>query len=121
MILKSLILNEPYASKVRSGEKKIETRLGKLFTHRGDLAVCSNQGRYAGEEQAGVPYHARRGCLFLRDWRYPSKDIFYKQCFYYGSYQSIFEIEINTELIPQPQITSAIDYATNNTLFNFNL
>lgn len=139
MIIKALVLNEPYASKVESGEKKIETRFGRLFTHRGDLAICCNQGGKSGlvlcvvniwngrymikedEVQACIEYHPKRACLFMRNWRYPSAPVRYRERFYYGTYQGIFEIEWSedVELIPQPDITSAIDYTSNNTLFNF--
>jgi hypothetical protein len=113
------------------GQKKIETRLGRLFTHRGDLVICNNQhssgkklatcivevfgGRYMIPEdvrQAMIAYDQKRGCLFLRNWRWLDEPFEYSKWFVGGTYQGIFSVEIPGEvkIIPQPQITAAVDF-----------
>lgn len=119
-ILPALILNDyaeaPYATWVKEQAKTIETRMGRLFKHRGDLVICcgktnsvgSNAGKalcivnvYDGrpmipedEAAAKIEWHPKRKSLLLTNWRYFSYDFIFKDYYVSGPFQGIFKIRI---------------------------
>lgn len=133
--MKALILNdygpgEDFATYVYQGIKTIETRMGRLFSHRGDLIICKGYTKSVGENRgmalcvvnvwhgrmmkpsdvkaACIGWHPNRRSLLLNDWRYFSEmfkftDFTYKER---ANYQGIFDLRIPEDvyLIPQPQI-----------------
>lgn len=52
MILPAIILNEPYATKVMTGEKTIETRM-RLFKFTGDILICCDKEKSKDSPNAG--------------------------------------------------------------------
>lgn len=136
-IYKGLILNDypdkHYAQWVKEGKKKIETRMNRLFSYRGDIIICcgetnsvtANAGKAlciveifdgrsmteSDEKDACIEWHPDRKSLLLRNWRHFSRDFTFKKHKVSGSFQSIFELTIpdDVQIIPQPQITHA-DY-----------
>lgn len=133
--MKAIILNDypdtPYATWVYEGKKKIETRMGRLFTFRGDIAICCGKGNsvgpyaglamcivqiYAGGnmlrqdvDEAMISWHPARCSLYLRNWRYFSTMFPFNTQYVSGPYQGIFDISIppDVTIIPQPQITGS--------------
>lgn len=129
-IYRALILNDyektPYAEWVKTKKKTIETRMGRLFKYRGDVVICcgaansvtKNAGKalcivniYDGrpmikedEKDACIEYHPDRRCLFLKDWRYFSRDFEFRYYYVSGAYQGIFTIKIpaNVHILNQP-------------------
>ncbi len=128
-LYKALVVNDdlhaPYAQWIKEGKKKIETRMNRLFSYRGDVIICCgktnsygpNAGKaicmveiYAGgdmqpehAEASCIFYHTRRKVLLLRNWRYFSKDFEFAPRRVSGAFQSIFNITIpeGIEIIPQ--------------------
>ncbi len=126
---KALIVNDyldtPYAQWIKEGKKKIETRMNRLFSYRGDVIICCcetnsygpNAGKaicmveiYAGgnmqpehTETSCISYHPNRKVLLLRNWRYFSKDFKFSNLRVSGAFQSIFDMTIpeGIEIIPQ--------------------
>lgn len=140
--MKAIILNdygpgEDYATYVSMGIKTIETRMGRLYKHRGNIIICKGKtnsvginkglalcivnifdGRYmipSDEEAACISYDPKRGCLLLKDWIYFSEMFEFTNHSTTKNYQGIFDIEIpkHIKLIPQPQITGFVqEYKT---------
>ena len=52
MTLPAIILNEPYATKVMTGEKFIETRM-RRFSFTGDILICCDKGKSKDSVNAG--------------------------------------------------------------------
>lgn len=131
--MKALILNdyghgEDYATYVYQGVKTIETRMGRLFSHRGDLVICKGSSKSVGENKgmalcivnvwhgrmmlpsdeiaACVAYHPDRRSLLLKYWKYFSEMFKFTDYSLSKNYQGIFDIHIPDwiEIIPQPQI-----------------
>lgn len=114
-IYNALILNEPYASMVKSKEKTIETRM-KMFKYRGDLVICcgatNSKGPNAGKALCIVDFYDGRpmtkedeaaACIEcvekriaypLRNWRYFSYDFKFSDYRVRGPYQGIFQLRI---------------------------
>lgn len=131
-IFKALILNDygalAYAEWVKTGKKPIETRMGRLFKHRGDIVICCGKtnstsgnagkalcivtitdGMPMKKEHATaacIEWHPNRKSLLLDEWRHFSRDFDYSPQYRGGSYQGIFEIELpdDIEIIPRPDI-----------------
>lgn len=131
--MKAIVLNDypnncDYATKVYKGIKTIETRMGRLFSYRGDIIICKGETNSVGDnlgmalcivnifhgrnmrksdvESACIEWHKDRKCLLLNNWRYFSE--FFKFTDYATStnWQGIFDVEIPThiKIIPQPNI-----------------
>lgn len=147
MIIKALILNdygpnEDYATYVYKGLKTIETRMGRLFSHRGNIVICKGATKSVGENRgmalcvvnifdgrmmlksdeksACIKWHPERRALLLKDWSYFSEKFKFTDYAINKNYQGIFEIDIPDfiKLIPQPQI---IGFKENNSLVQTNL
>lgn len=129
---KAIILNDypdsHYAEWVKIGKKKIETRMKRAFSYRGDVVVCcgksnsvtTNAGKalciveiWKGRkmepsdvEAACIEYHEDRNCLLLRNWRYFSEDFEFSKCKVSGTFQGIFTISIpeHIQIIERPDI-----------------
>jgi hypothetical protein len=52
-IYNAIILNEPYASKVKDWVKTVETRMRNLSKLVGDIVICCDNGKSAGSPNAG--------------------------------------------------------------------
>ena len=133
MKIKALVLNdygagEDYATYVYNGLKTIETRMGRLFSHRGNIVICKGKTKSVGgnkgialcvvnifdgrimipsdEKSAMIEYHPQRRSLLLKDWQYFSEPFEFSKVATNKNFQGIFEIEIpsHIKLIPQPQI-----------------
>lgn len=131
--MKALVLNdygpgEDYATYVYEGIKTIETRMGRLFSHRGDLVICKGETKSIGEnkgmalcivnvwhgrmmrpsdvEAACIAYHPGLRSLLLKDWKYFSEMFKFTDYSLSKNYQGIFDIYIPdwVEIISQPQI-----------------
>lgn len=131
--MKALILNdygpdEDYATYVYQGIKTIETRMGRLFSYRGDLVICKGSSKSVGENKgmalcivnvwhgrmmlpsdekaACVAYHPNRRSLLLKDWRYFSEMFSFTDFAVSKNYQGIFDLWVPDyiDVIPQPQI-----------------
>lgn len=147
MIYKALILNDyphaPYAEWVKTGIKSIETRMGRMFSYRGDLVICCGKKNSEGSLNAGkalcivnlwkarpmvkedehaamIHYDAQRICHLLKDWRHFSRDFEFAPQRVFGAFQSIFEIEMpaDVEIIPKPDIIGFPQDHKKVTLFN---
>jgi hypothetical protein len=131
---KALILNDyegaHYASLVQSGKKPIETRMNRLFSYRGDIIICCGMTNsvtdkagkalcmveiYDGgpmqpehADASCIEWHKDRKVLFLRNWRYFSREFRFNRLKVSGTWQGIFEITIpeDVQLIPKPEIKS---------------
>ncbi len=129
-IYSALILNDypntPYAQWVKEQKKTIETRMGRLFSYRGDVVICcgktnsvgDNAGKalciveiYEGrdmikedEAAACIEWHPKRKSLLLRNWRYFSYEFAFKDYYVSGAYQGIFKIKIPdfVQILTQP-------------------
>jgi len=131
MLLKAIVLNdysgEYYATWMKEGKKKIETRMNRTFSYKGDIVICcglksvtENAGKALciveiwktrpmkkeDAEAACIDWHPQRISYLLRNWRYFSEDFEYKKLKMGGSWQSIFDLMIpdHIEIIPQPGI-----------------
>jgi hypothetical protein len=131
--MKALILNdygpgEDYATYVYQGIKTIETRMGRLFSHRGDLIICKGATKSVGENKgmalcvvnvfhgrmmlptdekaACINYHPERRSLLLNDWRYFSEMFKFSDYALSKNFQGVFDVWLPDyiQLIPQPQI-----------------
>lgn len=137
MIYKGLILNDyqnaHYAQWVKEGRKKIETRMNRLFSFRGDVIICcgstnsvtANAGKAlcivevwkgrrmlkSDEPAACIGWHPDRKSLLLRNWRYFSYDFEFSKYALQKNFQGMFDMTIpdDVEIIPQPQIQSIIE------------
>jgi hypothetical protein len=133
-IFPALILNDyadnPYAQLVKEGKKKIETRMNRLFSYRGDIVICCGKTLSVGEnagkalciveiwkgrnmrntteeiEAACIGWDANRKSLLLRNWRHFSEDFYFAPLAVKKNFQGIFSIQIpdNIEIIPRPEI-----------------
>ena len=134
MILPALILNNypgtPYADWVKHGNKTIETRMNRLFSHRGDIIICCgktnsvgpNAGRalcivdiYKGRPMANNAEEIKAACigwdinrksLLLRNWRHFNDDFIFMPFVVNKNFQGIFSINIPDyiTIIPRPDI-----------------
>jgi hypothetical protein len=52
-IYNAIILNEPYAGMVKTGEKYIETRMRLLSKFVGDFIICCDKGKSKGSKNFG--------------------------------------------------------------------
>jgi hypothetical protein len=141
-IYPALVLNDypgaPYAQWVKEGTKKIETRMNRLFTHRGDIVICCGKSQSVGKnagralcivdiydgrpmrdnideiEAARIGWDKNRKALLLRDWRHFSRDFVFAPHAIKKNFQGIFSIAIpdGIEIIPRPEIKAF------NTLFD---
>jgi len=131
--MKALVLNDyggdaDYATLVYQGIKTIETRMGRLFSHRGDIVICKGATKSVGENKgmalcvvniydgrmmqksdeksACIDWHPDRRSLLLKDWRYFSRMFKFSDQAVKNNFQGVFEITIpdDVALIPQPQI-----------------
>lgn len=147
-IYAALVLNDyngaPYAQWVKEGKKKIETRMGRLFTHRGDIVICCGAGKSVGSnagnalcivnlwhgrsmmntpeeiEAACIGWDADRKSLLLKDWRHFSRNFKFSPQAIKKNFQGVFSISIpaDVEIIPQPQIKPYIGAFTLDKLFD---
>jgi hypothetical protein len=117
----ALILNDypetPYAEWIKVQKKTIETRMGRQFSHRGDIVICCGASNSPGSKNAGkalcivdlydarpmieedveaacIQWHHNRKSHLLRNWRYFSYDFVFKDYYVSGPYQGIFKIKI---------------------------
>ncbi len=136
-IFKALILNDyenaPYAQYVKEGRKKIETRMNRLFSYRGDVVICcgktnsvsNNAGRalciveiWKGRPMknevdemlaACIEWCEDRKALLLRNWRHFNYDFIFKDYVVKregskgANYQGIFEIALPDDVIIIPK------------------
>lgn len=123
-IYKAIILNEPFAGKVKDRIKLIETRM-RAFKHRGDLVICCDKGKSKDSPNAGKAlcivdvYDVRpmidedviaacientpgRYSYLLRDWRYFSYDFNVSDYAVTKNWQGLFDLRIPDfiEIIP---------------------
>jgi hypothetical protein len=115
-IYNAIILNEPYADRVKQRIKTIETRMKRIIPI-GDIIICCDKGKSASSKNAGnalciVHVDDRRlmtqedetaACIEcvpgriafpLSNWRYFSYDFKFTDYKVGGSYQSIFQLRI---------------------------
>lgn len=52
-VYNAIILNEPYAGKVKAGEKTIETRMRRMYKLFGDIVICCDKGKSSDSRNAG--------------------------------------------------------------------
>lgn len=131
--MKALILNdygtgEDYATYIYKGIKTIETRMGRLFSHRGDIAICKGKSKSVGENRgmalcvvniwhgrmmkqtdedaACIAFHPQRRSLLLKDWQYFNRMFEFAPHATTKNFQGIFDIKLPPDiyLLPQPQI-----------------
>lgn len=133
-IVKAIVLNDypntPYAQWVKEGKKTIETRMGRLFSYRGDIVICCGAGKSVGdnagkalcmveiwkgrrmqntEEEiaaACIGWHKDRKSLLLRNWRHFNYDFKFSTQAVTKNFQGIFSIVLPEDivLIPRPDI-----------------
>lgn len=133
-IYPALVLNDyehaQYAEWVKTGKKTIETRMKRLFKHRGDIVICCGKSKsvgpnagkalcivnmWEGREMKNTPeeiaaacieWHPDRKSLLLKDWRHFSRDFEFAPEHVSGSYQAIFTIMIpdDVKIIARPDI-----------------
>lgn len=133
-ILKALVLNDyeghPYAQMVKDGRKTIETRMGRLFSFRGDIVICCGKGKSVSENAGNalcivevwkgrpmhntpeeiaaccIGWHHDRKALLLRNWRHFSRDFKFAPQAVNKNFQGIFSIVIpeDVKIIPRPDI-----------------
>lgn len=133
-VYKGLVVNDyeltPYAQWIKEGKKKIETRMNRLFSYRGDVIICCgktnsvgpNRGKaicivelYEGRPMKNTPEEIEAACIgfdvnrksmLLRNWRYFSQDFEFSKMALQKNFQGMFDIIIpeHIEIIPQPQI-----------------
>lgn len=122
--------NAPYAQWIKEGKKKIETRMNRLFSYRGDIVICCGWGKSFGEnrgkaicmveifdgrpmintpeeiEAACIGWDENRKSLLLRNWRHFSQDFFFSHLAVKKNFQGIFSIVVpnEIEIIPKPEI-----------------
>lgn len=130
-LYKAIILNDykdtPYATWVKEGSKKIETR-SRVFAYRGDIIICcgktnsesENSGKAlcvveiwkvrkmvrADEESARCLYKPKLQSYLLRNWRHFNYDFDFLKLKVSGAWQGIFEIRLPDDviIIPKPEI-----------------
>ncbi len=138
-IYKALVLNDyegtPYAQWVKEGRKKIETRMNRLFTYRGDIVICcgatksvsDNAGKalciveiWKGREMRNTPEEIEAACigwdkdrksLLLRNWRHFNYDFKFAPQAIQKNFQGIFSIALPEDviIIPKPGILPFIE------------
>lgn len=136
---RALILNDyehaQYAEWVKTGKKPIETRMGRMFSYRGDLVICCGKTNSVGPNAgkalcivelydarpmkntpdeiaaACIEWHPKRKSHLLRNWRHFSRDFEFKDYATKKNFQGIFEIEIpdDVAIIPKPEIKEFSD------------
>lgn len=134
LIIPALVVNDypeaQYATWIKEGRKKIETRMNRLFTYRGDIVICVGAGKSVGPnagnaiciveiykgrpmentpeeiEAACIDWHKDRKSLLLRNWRYFSRDFKFAPQAVNKNFQGIFSIQIpeDVQIIEQPGI-----------------
>lgn len=145
MIYNGIILNDyadaPYAEWVRIGKKKIETRMNRLFSYRGDIVICCGKtnsvSKNAGKaiciveiwkgrnmlpedvEDACIEWHKDRKSLLLRNWKHFNYDFEFSNLKVSGAWQSIFQMTIPDDvvIIPKPEIEPHKELQISATLF----
>jgi hypothetical protein len=144
--MKALVLNDyggtaNYATLVYEGIKTIETREGRLFSHRGDLVICKGYTKSVGENRgmalcivnvfhgrmmkksdetaACIEWNSNRRSLLLNNWRYFSEMFKFTNHATTKNFQGIFDINIpeHIQVIPQPQIVGFSEFVDNYSLF----
>lgn len=137
-IFKGLVLNdyggsENYATMVAEGIKKIETRMNRLFSHRGDVIICCGAGKsvtqnagfalcivniWKGREMlpsdvdaAKIEWHPKRKSLLLNDWRHFDKKFLFAPCAIQKNFQGLFDMYVpeNITIIPRPDIIPFVE------------
>jgi hypothetical protein len=133
-LIPALVVNDyelfPYGEWIKYGKKTIETRMNRLFSYRGDIAICvgstnsvgKNKGKaiciveiWHGRPMNNTPHEIEACCigwdknrksLLLRNWRHFSRDFEFSKLATKKNFQGIFEIAIpdDVEIIPQPHI-----------------
>lgn len=134
-IYKALVLNDyggdqNYASMVKDGIKLIETRMNRLFTYRGDIAICCGAGKsvtanagnalcivdiWKGRAMNNTPEEIKAACigwdinrksLLLRNWRHFSRDFKFAPQAVTKNFQGIFTISLpdDVDIIDKPEI-----------------
>lgn len=116
-VYNAIILNEPYASKVKERIKTIETRMRRLSKLVGDIVICCDKGKSAGSQNAGkalcivtsegarimtdddekaacIECVSGRYAYPLKDWRYFSYDFKFTDYAITKNWQGIFQIRI---------------------------
>ena len=131
---KALILNDYegayYAQWIKEGKKKIETRMKRMFSYRGDLVICCGatnsvtenagkalcivnlwkarpmQNEAAEIAAACIGWDKDRKSHLLKDWRHFNYDFEYKNLKVSGDWRGIFEIELpeDVTIIRKPEI-----------------
>ncbi len=141
----ALILNDyelcRYAQWVKQGKKTIETRMNKLFQHRGDVVICCgtknstpnspNRGKalciveiYDGRpmknneheiDAACIGWDPNRKSLLLRNWRHFSEDFMFGPAATKHNFQGMFEVQIpdGIEIISMPKIKGFVELEEN--------
>lgn len=133
-IYRALVVNDypdaPYAQWIKEGKKKIETRMNRLFTYRGDVVICCGKtnsvGINAGKaiciveifhgrqmdatkdecDAACIGWDKNRKSLLLRNWRHFSRDFEFAPQAIMKNFQGIFSIQIpeGVVIISKPEI-----------------
>jgi hypothetical protein len=124
-IYNAIILNEPYADKVKQKIKTIETRM-KRSLPVGDIIICCDKGKSAYSKNSGkalclvhvddcrdmtdadepaacIECVPGRKAFPLSNWRYFSYDFQFTDYKVGGSYQSIFQVKL-------PEFVTIINY-----------
>lgn len=134
MIYKGLVLNDypdtPYAQWVKEGRKKIETRMNRIFSFRGDVVICCGKSKSVGpnagkalcivEVYKGRPmiddpaeiaaacigFDVNRKSLLLRNWRHFNYDFEFAKCAIQKNFQGMFDMKLPDDVvvIPKPDI-----------------
>lgn len=115
-IYNAIILNEPYADKVKERLKTIETRMRRMNIV-GDLVICCDKGKSkhsknsgkalclvtitecremvsADEQQACIECVPGRIAYPMTNWRYFSYPFEFTQYYVSGTYQGVFKVRI---------------------------
>lgn len=133
-IFKGLILNDyehcRYAQWVKEGIKKIETRMNRLFSFRGDVVICCGKTNSVGDnagkalciveiwkgrpmnntpeerEAACIGWDKGRKSLLLRNWRHFNYDFEFAPMAIQKNFQGMFDMRLPDDvvIIPRPEI-----------------
>lgn len=123
-----------YGTKIKEGEKCVETRMGRMFRYRGPVIICVGASNSVGPntgkaicmvdlwkardmtdddvDGACIGNHPDRRAHLLRSWQYFSRDFDFAACAIKKNFQGIFSLRIpdGITLIPQPQIRPLSQY-----------
>lgn len=137
-IYRALVVNDyqyqRYATWIKSGKKCVETRMKKIFTHRGPVVICVGASNSVGPnigkaicmvdiwkgrdmvpqdaEGACIEWHPDRKAHLLDNWQYFSEDFNFAKCAVKKNFQGLFSLRVpdHIQLIPQPQIKPLYQY-----------